>query len=187
METKVLAVTPAWTPDRWLNWEDVLSAYNRGLVEYSIGEVCQVLRGGVNAKTGQQSRLEIGSILVLNTRGHMTPYNWVPPVSRQMLMARDLCMCAYCLNVFKERELTIEHIHPASRGGLLEWKNIVAACKPCNARKGNKRPEEAGMELGFLPYVPNRNEMMIMANRHILADQMDFLVAQLPKHSRLKQ
>ncbi|MDO8418100.1 MAG: HNH endonuclease [Agitococcus sp.] len=186
MEMKVLAVDPAWTPDRWLDWDEVINAHNRGLVHYPIGETCRVLRGGVNAKTGQLTTLEVGSILVLDTRGHMAPYSWVPPVTRRLLVARDRHTCAYCLQKFREKDLTTEHIHPASRGGLLVWTNVVAACAPCNSRKADRRPEEAGMELGFLPYNPNRNEMMIMSNKFILADQMEFLSAKLPKHSRLR-
>jgi hypothetical protein len=33
--------------------------------------------------------------------------------------------------------------------------------------------------------VPNRHEHMILQNRRILADQMEYLMARVPKHSRL--
>jgi hypothetical protein len=41
------------------------------------------------------------------------------------------------------------------------------------------------MPLLYLPYVPNRHEHMILQNRRILADQMEYLMARVPKHSRL--
>jgi hypothetical protein len=43
---------------------------------------------------------------------------------------------------------------PKSRGGATDWENIVAACRRCNARKGNRTPREAGMALIRAPRVP---------------------------------
>jgi 5-methylcytosine-specific restriction endonuclease McrA len=74
---------------------------------------------------------------------------------------------------------------PKSRGGKNNWTNVVAACKPCNHRKGNKTPEEAKMHLLYVPYVPNIFEKMILRNKKILADQMEFLIGRIPKHSRI--
>lgn len=63
--------------------------------------------------------------------------------------------------------------------------NNCAACKPCNARKGCRSLEMAGMPLLATPYVPSRFEAMILANRNILADQMNYLRQGLPSTSRL--
>ena len=182
---QILAVDSAWTPSRWLKWDDVLNLYSRGLVDYGVGETAFTLRGGVNAKTGKQSLLEVGSILVINTRGRLTPYDFVPSFSRELLIRRDRHTCAYCGGVFRDKDLTKEHIYPASRGGANSWTNIVAACKPCNNRKDNRTPEEARMPLLYVPYVPNLFEDLLVQNRNILADQHDFLRSRLPKHSRL--
>jgi 5-methylcytosine-specific restriction endonuclease McrA len=38
---------------------------------------------------------------------------------------------------------------PRSRGGATTWENCVAACLPCNQRKGDRTPKEAGMRLRF--------------------------------------
>ena len=54
-------------------------------------------------------------------------------------------------------------------------------------RKGNRMPEEAHMSLLYLPYVPSLHEDMILRGRRILADQMEFLLASVPPHSRLHQ
>ena len=62
---------------------------------------------------------------------------------------------------------------------------MVTACRSCNQRKGNRTPEQAGMPLLYLPYRPNRWEGMILRNRRILADQMEFLLAGVPTTSRL--
>jgi hypothetical protein len=41
------------------------------------------------------------------------------------------------------------------------------------------------MPLLYVPYVPNRHEAFILSNRKILADQMEFLLRGVPRHSRL--
>jgi 5-methylcytosine-specific restriction endonuclease McrA len=65
--------------------------------------------------------------------------------------------------------------------------NVVTACHPCNHKKGDKTPKEANMELIYVPYAPTHAENMILQNRNILADQMDYLVSMVPKHSRVFQ
>jgi 5-methylcytosine-specific restriction endonuclease McrA len=69
--------------------------------------------------------------------------------------------------------------------GRDHWMNVVTACKSCNHRKGNRTPEQAHMPLMYAPYVPSLWEDFILRNRRILADQMEFLMAHLPKTSRL--
>jgi 5-methylcytosine-specific restriction endonuclease McrA len=63
--------------------------------------------------------------------------------------------------------------------------NVVTACRSCNERKGSRLPEEAGMELVYAPYIPNRAEFLILANRRILTDQMAFLKQHVAAHSRV--
>ncbi|GAA3517194.1 HNH endonuclease [Aeromicrobium panaciterrae] len=75
--------------------------------------------------------------------------------SRQNLLRRDNHTCAYCGG----RAATVDHVLPASRGGLWEWANTVAACEPCNSRKGDRTPVEAGMPLRFRPFVPTRAQL----------------------------
>ena len=74
---------------------------------------------------------------------------------------------------------------PESRGGRCTWMNLVTACGPCNGRKADRMPEEAGMPLHFLPYVPSRFEDFLLEGRHIRADVHEWLAARLPKGSRL--
>ena len=42
---------------------------------------------------------------------------------------------------------TVDHIIPRSKGGGSIWDNLVAACSPCNAKKGNKDLQETTMKL----------------------------------------
>jgi len=69
--------------------------------------------------------------------------------------------------------------------GRDRWMNVFTACRSCNIRKGGRTPEEANMPLLYTPYVPNRYEHLILQNRRILQDQMEYLMAKVPRHSRL--
>lgn len=75
----------------------------------------------------------------------------VPAVSRREVLRRDNHSCQYCGNT---RHLTLDHVIPRSKGGRHSWDNIVTACEPCNIRKGNRTPQQAGMSLRALPKSP---------------------------------
>ncbi len=73
-------------------------------------------------------------------------------LSRKNVLRRDQLRCQYCAS--RDR-LTIDHVLPKSRGGKDTWENLVAACVPCNNRKGNRTPDEAGMTLARKPFRPS--------------------------------
>ena len=51
--------------------------------------------------------------------------------------------------------MTTDHVVPKSHGGRDVWENLVCACPECNARKGNRTPAQARMELGRKPRKPH--------------------------------
>ena len=65
--------------------------------------------------------------------------------SRTNIMLRDDETCQYCGK--HSRDLTLDHVLPRSRGGQSTWENLVACCKTCNAKKGNRLLKEANMRL----------------------------------------
>lgn len=73
--------------------------------------------------------------------------------SKAGVLRRDGYRCAYNT---KHDATTVDHILPVSRGGKNTWDNTVAACQPCNAKKDNKTPKEAGMALLIKPHTPQR-------------------------------
>ena len=79
------------------------------------------------------------------------PYRGVE-LTRLNIFKRDSHSCQYCGSI---KDLSIDHVLPRSRGGGSSWKNLVAACKPCNARKGDETPEEAKMPLNQQPFKPS--------------------------------
>jgi 5-methylcytosine-specific restriction endonuclease McrA len=68
-------------------------------------------------------------------------------LSRKNILMRDRYTCQYCHKTLSSGELTLDHVVPRSRAGESTWENLVACCNPCNNRKGNRTPEEAGMRL----------------------------------------
>lgn len=89
----------------------------------------------------------------------LTRYDSVPTpgtgFSRRGLLQRDRWTCQYCERSMRTGGLTIDHVLPRSRGGGTSWENCVAACAPCNSRKGDRTPEEAGMPLVRQPRRPS--------------------------------
>ncbi|MBT8401808.1 MAG: HNH endonuclease [Rhodothermia bacterium] len=73
-------------------------------------------------------------------------------LTRKNVIRRDGFRCQYC---HSRDRLTIDHVLPKSRGGKDSWENLVAACVPCNNRKGNRTPDEARMRLARKPFRPS--------------------------------
>lgn len=74
---------------------------------------------------------------------------------RDHVYLRDENTCQYCAEEFPTRVLTLDHVRPISRGGPTSWENVVAACRDCNQKKGNRTPEEARMPLLNQPVEPS--------------------------------
>jgi 5-methylcytosine-specific restriction endonuclease McrA len=172
-------------PQAWISAKEAAVIYASDGVAWTLGDAFHVLRGGMQRRTGLQSRIEVHPIIAVKGSVPSRAWRQTPALSNPKLFARDRGVCAYCGHRFHLDDLTREHIVPTSRGGLDTWMNCITACRPCNGHKGNRMPEELGLSLMYLPYVPSLHEDMILRGRRILADQMEFLLASVPRHSRL--
>jgi len=83
-------------------------------------------------------------------------------VTRRGVLNRDHHTCQYCGRMLPSAELTLDHVLPRSRGGRTTWENIVAACKPCNHRKGNRTLAEAHMRTLHLPFRPRYLALVVV-------------------------
>lgn len=182
---EVLQLDVSGRPQAWISAKEAAVIYASDGIAWTLGDTFYVLRGGTQRRTGVQSRIEVHPIIAVKGSVPSRAWRQTPALSNPKLFARDRGICAYCGDHCHFDELTREHIIPTSRGGLDSWMNCITACRPCNGHKGNRLPEEANMSLMYLPYVPNLHEDMILRGRRILADQMEFLLASVPRHSRL--
>ena len=186
MSTLILRLESSGQPLRWIDWQEAVILNARGRIAWSAGETEFTYWGGVNRSTGQRSSITVNSIIAV--RGHGRQYTAgkiVPPLSNRELFLRDGNTCMYCGGQFHPHLLTRDHLTPLSRGGVDTWQNVVTACRSCNHAKGARTPEEAHMELLAVPYTPNRAEYLVLSNRRILADQMEFLRKRFRSGSRL--
>jgi 5-methylcytosine-specific restriction endonuclease McrA len=74
--------------------------------------------------------------------------------TRHNVFARDRHRCSYCGRKKPTEQLDLDHVLPRSRGGPHEWTNVVTSCRPCNLKKADKLPDEAGMPLKIRPDKP---------------------------------
>jgi 5-methylcytosine-specific restriction endonuclease McrA len=183
MEPLVLTVDMAGLPQAWVALEDAITYHAKQMVAWSVGREVKEFRGGWQ-RNGERSRIVTRSVLAIKGSGAGL-HRHAPGLTNAMLFARDRQVCAYCGHRFLLRDLSRDHVIPASRGGRDSWTNTVTSCRACNTFKGNRTPEQAGMPLLYVPYVPSRHEHFILRNRRILADQMEYLLVGVPKSSRL--
>ena len=182
--TRVLSLDSSGRILDWMSWQDATCLYVRGAVAWTLGDVCLTIRGGTCRATGRQSAIALHPIVA--SKGHARPsmIDPSPALTNAALFSRDRYLCLYCGDHFHRGELTRDHVVPISRGGLDVWENVVSACLACNVRKGGRNPAQAGMPLLAVPYRPSWVEHLILSNRNILADQMEFLRNHLPKNRR---
>lgn len=183
----ILQLNHSGYPVRWIGYDQAAIAYAKDQVLWDSGDMeSLLLRGGINRLTGQQSKLVVKPIVAI--RGHhVGAVRTIPKLNNKNLFARDKNLCAYCGQSFGISSLSRDHVLPTSRGGDDCWSNVVTSCTPCNTRKGARTPEEAGMGLLYIPYIPNKAESLILSNRRILSCQMEFLQSMISKNSRLLQ
>jgi 5-methylcytosine-specific restriction endonuclease McrA len=86
--------------------------------------------------------------------------------------------CAYC--DAKDVPLELDHVHPRSKLGSNRVSNLVAACKPCNQRKGNQDIHE------FLQGQPERVARILAQARTPLLDAAAVNATRWALYERLK-
>lgn len=100
-----------------------------------------------------------------------------PKFSAKAIWERDGGICQYTGRKLRPNEGNIDHIVPVSRGGKSSWENCVLADKKVNSRKGNKLPEEAGLQLLRRPFAPREVPVtMLIKNSHHVDDWDMFLI-----------
>ncbi len=183
----ILTLDANGVPHRWITWQHAVFYYAKDLVAWAAGDSSFAFFGGISRLTGRRSTIVANSIIAIKGKAVAArSLMQVPPLNNRELFHRDRHLCGYCGGIFSGLRLTRDHITPVSQGGRDTWMNVVTACRSCNQRKSGRTPEQASMQLLYTPYVPNKAEYLILCNRNILADQMDFLARHVAAQSRWK-
>ena len=116
-----------------------------------VGKATSVENYGKKINTVDKSFV-LPAVIVLHRVIKFRLYNLTP--NRRNILLRDNNECQYCQHKFPPLELTIDHVIPKSRGGSNTWLNLVAACKSCNQKKGDKLLRDSAMSQSRKPYAP---------------------------------
>ena len=126
-------------------WQEAIKAVCLDRVQI-VAEYEQTVRS-------QRAEFRIPSVVVL--KDFVKPQKRVA-FTRFNLFLRDEFCCQYCGS---KGDLTFDHVVPRARGGITSWENVVAACSPCNLKKGSKSLRRAGMSLRKVPRRPTASEL----------------------------
>jgi 5-methylcytosine-specific restriction endonuclease McrA len=102
----------------------------------------------------QSWAMQLPSVIAL--RQYVKP-NEFPAFTRFNVFLRDKFSCQYCGS---PHQLTFDHVLPRRLGGRTCWENIIAACSPCNLKKGGRTPKQAGMPLFEPPIRPTSWQLL---------------------------
>jgi 5-methylcytosine-specific restriction endonuclease McrA len=187
---QVLRTDASGMPLEWVNYQDAVRLYHLGQVAYDCGTLLYRVHGGISARTGRRSYIDVNSIIATygsNKVLSSTREHYVPPLNNPALFKRDAHLCMYCGERFPVSALSRDHVTPLSQHGRDVWTNVVTACRRCNNHKAGRRPEQAGMELLAVPFKPTHAEYIYLQGKRVLADQMEFLRAHFPRSSPIHE
>ena len=138
----------------WLDRVDIVSEYN------------EVVRSPT-------TQIRIPSVVVL--KDYVKPQKQVA-FTRFNLFLRDSFCCQYCGT---KGDLTFDHVVPRAAGGVTSWENVVAACSPCNLRKGSRSLRHSGFNLRKPSRQPSPGQLQNNGRKfppnHLHESWMDFL------------
>jgi 5-methylcytosine-specific restriction endonuclease McrA len=185
---QVLRTDVAGMPLEWIDYREAVRLYHTEQVAYAVGSLLYIVHGGYSALTGRRSSIDVNSIIPTHGTSKGLAFvrdQYVPPLNNRTLFKRDANLCLYCAMRFPTRDLTRDHITPLSHGGKDDWNNVATACRRCNNHKGGRTPEQASMQLIAVPFTPTYAEYIYLKGRKVLTDQMQYLLAHIPRSSPL--
>jgi 5-methylcytosine-specific restriction endonuclease McrA len=166
MEPRTLVLSPWMQPHDVLSWKAAVVLVVDGKVDVLESYQATVASAGNRYEGRAPLVLDVPAVLRLRKAERMyrdgVKYSW------PNILVRDGCRCCYCGKHRPPDQLNADHVLPRARGGQTTWLNIVAACYPCNTRKGSRTPQEAGMRVHFQPYRPSPGQFT--GQRRVLFD-----------------
>jgi len=141
---RTLVLTPAYTPQRVVAWQEAVCLL--------VTEKVEVVESYPATISSPSITLQVPAV-VRHTKGFHIPRR-AQRFSRRGVLVRDRYRCQYCGCQGTSATLNYDHVIPRKLGGRTVWENIVTCCYPCNSRKGGRTPAQAGMALLSMPTRP---------------------------------
>lgn len=129
----------------------------RRAVVLLVNEKAELIHSRDETWASEHLRVPVPTVIRLR-RYVRVPFHRRIPLNRRAVFARDRHRCQYCGGSAEN----LDHVVPRSRGGDHTWENVVAACRPCNTRKGDRTPDEATMPLSSAPRAPRRHGWILI-------------------------
>ncbi len=123
-----------------------------------LAERAEILHDTGQSLHSEHLTVPVPSVIRLRTFVKV-PFRRRAPLNRRGIFARDGHRCQYCGGSAE----SIDHVIPRSKGGEHRWENVVAACRPCNLRKGDRLLHVTSMELRGTPRVPRELSWVVVA------------------------
>lgn len=123
-----------------------------------LAERADILHATGQALHSEHLTVPVPSVIRLRTFVKV-PFRRRAPLNRRGIFARDAHRCQYCGATAE----SIDHVIPRSKGGEHAWENVVAACRPCNVRKGDRLLPSTTMELRRAPRAPRELTWVVVA------------------------
>ena len=144
----------------------------RRAVVLLLKEKAEVVERGAWELHSERTTLSRPAVIRLVSYVHVPRDHHRRKITRRAVFARDGWTCQYCGS---RSNLTVDHVIPRSKGGQSSWENIVASCAPCNRRKGDRLPRQAGMHPRHAPRAPHAGIFIQVATPTIPAAWRQYL------------
>lgn len=152
----------------------------RAVTLVTVGKAEVLHHNGHMIRTGSG---ELRAPSVLRLRYHIKRPLPELRLSKHSVLARDHYTCQYCGT--SSRDLTLDHVIPRWRGGTHTWDNVVACCRKCNLKKGDKTPAQARMTLRREPRRPKYVPFISLPN-YVRAREREEWMQYLPTYEWVK-
>ena len=167
LDKRALVLNKVWNPIQLTDVRNALILLCKGSAKvictesfqpYDLDDWLNVPPNGAGFIQTAKLKISVPEVILLTTYDKIPMLN--PLFSKRNVLKRDKYTCQYC--GAQTKDLTIDHVLPKSRRGVTSWDNVVTACQPCNHKKADKTPREAGLVLKKAPVKPQLDVMTVL-------------------------
>jgi 5-methylcytosine-specific restriction endonuclease McrA len=149
---RTLVLAPWMAPQQIATWQNAIVLTLDGKVDVLEHWQAEVRSAGNRHEGRAPLVIEVPAVVRLRKSDRQKAS---AKFSRINVYVRDRFTCCFCGQKFPPKELNYDHVLPRVQGGKTVWENIVTSCYPCNSRKGDKTPRQAGMRMHYQPHKPD--------------------------------